>query len=333
MTTANPPKKTRATRRAPINALGINDFFAECLRAPINNPRWSWGAYDPSTDTVFLRFWTDGEHALNGARAWRVTDARSKPTRTRKSAENERAEHIGRIRQGARGYAVLCVSKEPGAYKREIESYDENELLVIREIVDQPDGAYAIVSGTVPVESVRERAAAWSDEARDIETIRRDPNLTRTERDALIAARMGQGRFRDAVLDRWERACALTGCAFEPMLRASHIKPWSLSEKPERLDPHNGLPLAAHVDALFDRGFITFEDDGTLRAAPELPEEALSMLGEARGLRRELTRKERAFLAFHRETLFGKVKPKASKRRRRAPMAIATVAVTQTTDK
>jgi hypothetical protein len=333
MTTAKPPQKKRATRRAPINALGINEFFAECLRAPVNNPRWSWGAYDPSTDTVFLRFWTDGEHDLNGARAWRVTDARSTPTRTRKSAENERREHIERIRQGAKGYAVLCVSKEPGAHTREIESYDENELLVVDHIVEQPDGAYAIVSGTLPVGSVRERAAAWSDEARDIEAIRRDPNLTRTERDALIAARMGQGGFRDAVLDRWGRSCALTGCAFEPMLRASHIKPWRLSENPERLDPHNGLPLAAHVDALFDRGFITFEDDGTLRAAPELPEQALSMLGRARELRRELTPKERAFLAFHRETLFGKMKPTTSRKRRRAPKAMANAASAQTAEK
>lgn len=36
-------------------AMGINAFFAKRLNAPVRNPRWSWGAYDASTETVFLR--------------------------------------------------------------------------------------------------------------------------------------------------------------------------------------------------------------------------------------------------------------------------------------
>jgi hypothetical protein len=96
-----------------------------------------------------------------------------------------------------------------------------------------------------------------------------------------------------------------------------------MPENPERLDPSNGLPLAAHVDALFDRGFITF-DDGSLRAAPELPPEALAMVGAERTLRRALTGQEKAFLAFHRDRLFGKMKPRMTRKRRRAPKAIAT---------
>lgn len=56
MATANTPTRKRAPRKTAPNTIGINDFFAGRLRAPINNPRWSWGAYDPSTDTVFMRF-------------------------------------------------------------------------------------------------------------------------------------------------------------------------------------------------------------------------------------------------------------------------------------
>lgn len=40
-----------------------------------------------------------------------MTDANSKPEGTRKSAEGERAAHVERIRQGSRGYAVLCVGR------------------------------------------------------------------------------------------------------------------------------------------------------------------------------------------------------------------------------
>ena len=33
------------------------------------------------------------------------------------------------------------------------------------------------------------------------------------------------------------------------------------------MDPDNGLMLAPHVDHLFDRAYISFEDDGTLLIA------------------------------------------------------------------
>src|SRR3546814_3413344 len=57
-------------------------------------------------------------------------------------------------------------------------------------------------------------------------------------------------------------------------LRASHIKPWSkCASGDERVDGNNGLLLSPTADHLFDRGWITFEDDGALeigRAPSEL---------------------------------------------------------------
>jgi putative restriction endonuclease len=41
------------------------------------------------------------------------------------------------------------------------------------------------------------------------------------------------------------------GLTTRALLRASHIKPWSQSTDSERLDPANGILLAAHIDALF----------------------------------------------------------------------------------
>ena len=50
-------------------------------------------------------------------------------------------------------------------------------------------------------------------------------------------------------------ACLVTGMTFAPLLRASHIKPWAACENGnERLDPYNGIILAAHIDILFDQG-------------------------------------------------------------------------------
>lgn len=54
--------------------------------------------------------------------------------------------------------------------------------------------------------------------------------------------------------------CALTGLAAPEMLVGSHIKPWRESSNEERLDPMNGLLLAAHADKLFDRYLMSFEE-------------------------------------------------------------------------
>ena len=54
----------------------------------------------------------------------------------------------------------------------------------------------------------------------------------------------------------------MTGLAITALLRASHIKPWADCETDaERLDVYNGILLAPHLDAAFDRGFITLRDD------------------------------------------------------------------------
>ena len=85
-----------------------------------------------------------------------------------------------------------------------------------------------------------------------------------TEKLALQNARIGQGRFRADLLDLWQGRCALTDVEMPELLRASHIKPWRTSNNSEKLDPFNGLLLAVHLDALFDRLLITFQDTGEM---------------------------------------------------------------------
>jgi putative restriction endonuclease len=82
-----------------------------------------------------------------------------------------------------------------------------------------------------------------------------------TEKEQLIKARRGQGKFR-ANLELVETKCRLTGVNFKPLLVASHIKPWKDSTNEEKLDGNNGLLLSPHVDKLFDKGYISFSDDG-----------------------------------------------------------------------
>lgn len=106
-----------------------------------------------------------------------------------------------------------------------------------------------------------------------------DATLDDTTRRTMIQARRGQGRFRDNV-HAVERACRMTGITNPTLLIASHIKPWRLCETaPERLDGMNGLMLTPDADLLFDRGFITFHDDGRPEVSERFDRRDLVRLG------------------------------------------------------
>jgi putative restriction endonuclease len=115
-----------------------------------------------------------------------------------------------------------------------------------------------------------------------------DPNVAsvgETERQQLVAARIGQGKFRADLLKYWNQRCAVSGSCVSEVLIASHIKPWASSSNRERLDPYNGLLLAAHVDRLFDRGLVSFSDQGQLLHGDRLPAQELPLLGLSGGSR------------------------------------------------
>jgi putative restriction endonuclease len=109
--------------------------------------------------------------------------------------------------------------------------------------------------------------------------ILRDTALDSTTKETVIQARRGQGKFRSNV-EEIEKSCRLTGIINPSLLIASHIKPWrSCTSAKERLDGMNGLLLTPDVDLLFDRGFITFKDDGEVDISPRFDREDLRRLG------------------------------------------------------
>ena len=65
------------------------------------------------------------------------------------------------------------------------------------------------------------------------------------------------GRNFDTIAD--------TGCTLKEALRASHAKSWKdYTSDAELLNVYNGFLLTANLDALFDKGYISFTDDGLL---------------------------------------------------------------------
>ncbi|CAI1882814.1 HNH endonuclease [Serratia fonticola] len=87
---------------------------------------------------------------------------------------------------------------------------------------------------------------------------------TGSTKETIIQARVGHGPYRDKLFKKWGGKCAVTGIALESMLTASHIVSWSISNDKEKVDPYNGFPLIPNLDRLFDRGMISFDDNGHL---------------------------------------------------------------------
>jgi hypothetical protein len=127
-----------------------------------------------------------------------------------------------------------------------------------------------------------------------------------TEAERLVLQRVGQDIFRRGLLDFWEGRCAITGLSVVELLRASHIKPWAhCATDAERLDVYNGILLAPHFDAVFDGGFITLHDDGTVLVSSALDGAARRVLGVDQPLSvRGLADGHRAYLPWHRERVF-----------------------------
>jgi hypothetical protein len=127
----------------------------------------------------------------------------------------------------------------------------------------------------------------------------------------LQQARLHQQKFRNALFLRWKGACAVTGIEEPKLLRASHIKPYAASTAVECLSAHNGLLLAAGLDVLFDKGFITFDQRGKLELSELLSREAASAFGLKSNMRLtdSLSEEAQKFFLHHRKKVFLRTKP------------------------
>jgi hypothetical protein len=138
----------------------------------------------------------------------------------------------------------------------------------------------------------------------NIENIPAD--ISTTELETLIKVRIGQSVFRQQLLDYWNNSCSVTGCRMPNVLIASHIKPWrNCDGANEKLDVMNGLLLIPNLDALFDKGFISFDDNGKIIISSQISEDDQERLGvnEDMGLREIPNERHQIYLEYHREKI------------------------------
>lgn len=82
--------------------------------------------------------------------------------------------------------------------------------------------------------------------------------------------RIGQGAFRVAVADAYQRRCAITGEKTLPVLQAAHIKPYA-QDGPHQVS--NGLLLKSDFHTLYDDGYITVDTDYRVNVSKRLHED------------------------------------------------------------
>ena len=111
---------------------------------------------------------------------------------------------------------------------------------------------------------IAERADQWS--------AVRDPAAAdgRFGQPALIAPRLGQGAFRLAVTDAYERRCVVSGERTLPILDAAHVKAHAAGGDNA---PSNGLLLRTDIHRLFDLGYVTVAPDNRFEVSRRLKDD------------------------------------------------------------
>lgn len=135
----------------------------------------------------------------------------------------------------------------------------------------------------------------------EIKKVKQNQEITETERLSITRSRVGQGLFRERLISYW-KGCSVTSFSRYDILMASHIKPWKSSDNKQRLDVYNGLLLLPNFDKLFDKGYISFNDNGSIVFSPYFPKSDRTLLGLdefARLLKVE--EKHIEYLKYHRD--------------------------------
>lgn len=138
----------------------------------------------------------------------------------------------------------------------------------------------------------------------EIKAVENDNNIKATEKDSIVKSRIGQGIFRNELIEYWH-GCAISQCPFTWMLIASHIKPWRDADNQERLDTYNGLLQLPNYDKLFDLGYISFTQMGKImysRLLDKFDREAIGLTSDLHLVK--LENQHLKYLKYHNENCF-----------------------------
>lgn len=128
-------------------------------------------------------------------------------------------------------------------------------------------------------------------------------SLEGQEKEMLVKARINQGVFRSNLIKKYG-CCAMCKITNPKLLIASHIKPWSVSDRHEKLDIHNGLLLCPNHDRLFDGGLISFDDDGKIMISNDMDDINQIFTNINCDMKINMDEDMRIYMQYHRENIF-----------------------------
>ena len=136
----------------------------------------------------------------------------------------------------------------------------------------------------------------------NIETAINSDSLVGIEKERLVRQRCNQGDFRELMISKHKKCC-LCGVNSPDLLVASHIKPWSSSTKFEKLDSNNGLLLCPNHDYVFDRGYISFDNQGKIIISDYLDQNNRMFLNINSNMQIKVDEEMVKYLKYHKENI------------------------------
>ena len=315
-----------------VTAWGINkkkeviDPYTNTYR----NSKWTFGG---GHDPIVVCFWWE-DIALAGKKIFLGGDARGKANEwSNKLADGQKSRgeasrlrpKINKAQDVDRAMSEAYLRRKPvrvailDGFSANVEDAATLSSSASKRLLDKapwfvhsynPTGRYELVRDVpMPVLVPKDPFDGASDPAEDygFQKFIDDSDISETEKEALIKARVGQGYFRQELMKRWKGGCAVTDCREPSMLLASHIVPWSkCSTRAERLSPANGLLLTPNLDKAFDCGLISFDDSFRMLLSSKLTPGMGSNLNIDRSMRLRIKdfADMKPFLKRHREEVF-----------------------------
>lgn len=114
--------------------------------------------------------------------------------------------------------------------------------------------------------------------------------------------RRTQSKFRSRLLDR-ETGCQLCNLSIRSLLVASHIVPWAIADESQKMDLNNGLLLCVSHDALFDKGFISFDETGKILISKRLPSSEFERLQINNHMAINMLPEQERYMRIHRAAM------------------------------
>ncbi len=114
--------------------------------------------------------------------------------------------------------------------------------------------------------------------------------------------------YKNQLKEEVEEKLNYTQCMVEklsyPSLVASHIKPFIQSDDYEAYDQNNGLLLSRNIDILFDQGYISFNDDGSIIYSPKLNKDVSQHLNNYYLDNMFINNERMQYFDYHRNNVF-----------------------------